>query len=125
VEGSYSIDGVRLHFHPQRLVWWDLFYGKDSPVQVVQPYPYGTLFDSTRFEITADRLTLRYLSYPFDALVTTTLELTRTENNSLGLSSAKRSRTYLIHDVGRSDFVFRRPEPQLLSPACGLKPPAA
>jgi hypothetical protein len=60
VEGSYSIDGVRLHFHPQRLVWWDLFYGKDWPVQVVQPYPYGTLFDSTRFEITADRLTLHY-----------------------------------------------------------------
>jgi hypothetical protein len=78
VEGTYSVDGDRLQFHPQRLVWWDLFYGKDSPVQVVQPYPYGTLFDGNRFEIVDDRLTLRYLSYPFDAPVATTLELTRT-----------------------------------------------
>jgi hypothetical protein len=77
VEGTYSIDRNRLHFHPVRLVWWDLFYGKNSPVQVIQPYPYGTLFDGTRFEMVADRLTLRYLSYPADAPVATTLELTR------------------------------------------------
>ena len=78
VEGTYSSEGDRLRFHPLRLVWWDLFYGKDSPVQVIQPYPYGTLFDSTRFELVADRLTLRYLSYPFDAPEATILELTRT-----------------------------------------------
>jgi hypothetical protein len=77
VEGTYSIDGDRLHFHPKRLVWWDLFYGQSSPVQIIQPYPYGTVFDSARFEIVAERLTLRYLSYPLDAPVPTTLELTR------------------------------------------------
>lgn len=77
VEGTYSIDGDRLRLSAQRLVWWDLFYGQNSPVQIIQPYPYGTLFDGTRFEISADRLTLRYLSYPADAPVATTLELTR------------------------------------------------
>lgn len=46
-------------------------------MQVIQPYPYGSVFDSTRFEIVGERLTLRYLSYPFDAPVATTLELTR------------------------------------------------
>ena len=77
VEGTYRVDGDRLHFHPVRQVSWDLFYGRGSPVEIIEPYPYGTLFDSTRFEIVAERLTLRYLSYPFDAPVVTTLELTR------------------------------------------------
>ena len=77
VEGTYGIDGDRLHFHPQRVVEWDLFYGPNSPVEIIQPYPYGTVFDSARFDIAVDRLTLRYLSYPLDAPVATTLELTR------------------------------------------------
>jgi hypothetical protein len=46
-------------------------------VQVIEPYPYGTLFDGARFEIVAERLTLHYLSYPLDAPVATTLELSR------------------------------------------------
>jgi hypothetical protein len=77
VEGIYHVDGDRLHFRPLRLVSWDLFYGKDSPVQIIQPYPYGTVFDSARLELVAERLTVRYLSYPLDAPVGTTLELSR------------------------------------------------
>lgn len=78
VEGTYSSDGDRLNFHPLRLVWWDLFYGQDSPVQVIQPYPYGAVFDGARFEMVGDSLILRYISYPLDAPIETVLELTRT-----------------------------------------------
>ena len=39
VEGTYSIEGDRLYFHPKRLVWWDRFYGQALPVQVIQPLP--------------------------------------------------------------------------------------
>ncbi len=77
VEGTYNIDGNRLRFSPKRLVWWDLFYGKNSPTQTIEPYPYGSLFDDARSEIVGDRLTLRYVSYPSDAPVETTLELIR------------------------------------------------
>ena len=77
VEGTYRFDGDRLHFRPLRQVSWDLFYGRNSPVEVIEPYPYGTLFDSTRFEVSADRLTLHYLSYPFDTPEATILDLTR------------------------------------------------
>jgi hypothetical protein len=77
VEGTYRVDGDRLQFRPLRQVSWDLFYGQNSPVQVIEPYPYGTLFDGARFEIVAERLTLHYLSYPLDAPVATTLELSR------------------------------------------------
>ena len=46
-------------------------------MDVIELYPYGSLFDSTRFEIMAERLTLHYLSYPLDAPVVITLELSR------------------------------------------------
>jgi hypothetical protein len=76
VEGTYSVDGDRLQFHPVRQVSWDLFDGKSSPVRVIEPYPYGTVFD-TRFAIVGEQLILDYLSYPLDAPVATTLEFTR------------------------------------------------
>jgi len=82
VEGAFRVDGDRLEFRPVRLVEWDLFYGLSSPVRVIEPYPYGILFDSTRFEIAADHLTLRYLSYPSDAPVAATLDLTRILDSS-------------------------------------------
>jgi hypothetical protein len=76
-EGTYQTEGDRILFQPARLVWWDAFYGDDSPVNVQSPYPYGTLFDDARFVLGVGRLTLNYLSYPFDAPVPTTMEFIR------------------------------------------------
>jgi len=66
-EGTYQIDGDRLLFQPVRLISWDRFYGVNSPVQVAEPYPYGSIFDNARFEIQAGTLILHYTVYPADA----------------------------------------------------------
>jgi hypothetical protein len=71
-EGTFRVEGDRLHFLPSRLVTWDGFYGASSPERVESPYPWGSLFDDARFSIRLTRLTLRYLSYPADAPVETT-----------------------------------------------------
>jgi hypothetical protein len=71
-EGTFRIEGDRLNFSPARLVTWDRFFGPTSPERVETPYPWGSLFDSTRFTVRVNRLTLRYLSYPADAPVETT-----------------------------------------------------
>jgi hypothetical protein len=70
-EGTFRVEGDRLHFSPTRLVTWDGFYGVTSPERVESPYPWGSLFDNARFSIRLNRLTLQYLSYPADAPVET------------------------------------------------------
>jgi hypothetical protein len=71
-EGTFRIEGDRLHFAPTRLVTWDRFYGADSPERVESPYPLGSIFDDARFTVRITELTLRYLTYPADAPVETT-----------------------------------------------------
>jgi hypothetical protein len=71
-EGTYRVTGDTLVFEPQRLTWWDRFYGDNSPVHVEEPYPYTSLFDGARFVVQSEQLTLRYTSYPADAPVETT-----------------------------------------------------
>jgi hypothetical protein len=66
-EGTYEIDGDRLVFHAARLVWWDRYYGAQSPEQISEPYPYGTIFDNARFELRDRQLILHFTVYPVDA----------------------------------------------------------
>jgi hypothetical protein len=66
-EGTYRTEGDRLVFQPTRLISWDRFYGVNSPEQVSEPYPYGTIFDNARYEMTALLLTLHFTVYPADA----------------------------------------------------------
>ena len=66
IEGTFRRDGDRLLFDPERHIWWDRFYGANSPVHVEQPYP-GGLFDDAVYELEPDRLTIRYTVYPADA----------------------------------------------------------
>jgi hypothetical protein len=70
-EGTFRTEGDQLIFRPERLVWWDAFYGLDSPEHVQEPYPYTGFYDGTRYVVANGRLTLHYLSYPADAPVPT------------------------------------------------------
>lgn len=70
-EGTFRVEGDRLHFSPTRVVTWDRFFGVDSPERVESPYPWGSLFDDARFTVRFTRLTLRYVIYPADAPVET------------------------------------------------------
>lgn len=76
IEGIYRVKGNSLTFTPKRLVWWDLFYGPNSQEQVEDPYSI-TLFDQATYSLAEDGLRLEYLSYPLDAPVPTSLDLTR------------------------------------------------
>jgi hypothetical protein len=70
-EGTYAVEGNRLVFHPFRLVWWDRYYGDQSPEQISEPYPYGTIFDDARYQLKGRQLTLQFTVYPTDAPETT------------------------------------------------------
>ena len=70
-EGTFRVDGERLHFSPLRLVTWDRFNGVTSPERVDSPYPWGSLFDDARFKLRLNRLDLHYTTYPADAPVAT------------------------------------------------------
>jgi hypothetical protein len=70
-EGAFRTEDDRLVFEPVRLVWWDAFYGIDSPEHVQEPYPYMGFYDDTHYVVAGRQLTLRYLSYPADAPVPT------------------------------------------------------
>ena len=77
VEGRFRHDGDRLVTEPERLVWWDSFYGENSRVRVEEPYPWGGLFDDARFVVDGDRLTIHFTTYPADAPVPTIAEYVR------------------------------------------------
>jgi hypothetical protein len=67
VEGLFTADGDRLYLEPERLVWWDSFYGESSPVHVEQPYPWGGVFDDARYFIRDHKMTILFTTYPADA----------------------------------------------------------
>ena len=77
IEGTFRIAGDRLIFEPQRLVWWDRFYGARSPEHVDEPYPWGTIFDDAHYSVAGDHLTMSYTVYPADAPVPAVGEFTR------------------------------------------------
>jgi hypothetical protein len=70
-EGTFRIEGDRLHFSPTRLITWDHFYGPTSPERVESPYPWGSIFDDARFTVRLNQLTLHYITYPAYAPVAT------------------------------------------------------
>jgi hypothetical protein len=77
IEGRYRIERDRLIFEPQRLVWWDHFYGARSGEHVEDPYPWGSLFDDARYYVRDDHLALSYTVSPADAPVPVSAEYTR------------------------------------------------
>jgi len=76
ISGRYLAEGDQLAFRPSRLVWWDRFYGPDSPEHIEEPYR-TSLYDDARYTLEDGRLLLSYVSYPADAPVTTIMELDR------------------------------------------------
>ena len=77
IEGRFRRDGDRLFFEPERLVWWDSFYGESSPVHVEQPYPWGGVLDDARYFIRDHKLTMHFTTYPADAPEPTSREYWR------------------------------------------------
>ena len=77
VEGRYRIERDRLIFEPQRLVWWDHFYGARSAEHVEEPYPWGGLFDDARYTVRDDHFTMSFTVYPADAPVPAVAEYER------------------------------------------------
>lgn len=77
IEGKYRIERDRLIFEPQRLVWWDHFYGRRSAEHVEEPYPWNGLFDDARYSVRDDHFTMSYTVYPADAPVPAVAEYTR------------------------------------------------
>jgi len=78
-EGTYRVEGERLIFAAARLVSWDRFYGATSPESIVEPYPYGSIFDDAHYVLLGSQLSLQYTTYPADAPVPTLLVYTRTD----------------------------------------------
>lgn len=76
-DGTYEVHADRIVFHPERLILWDHFYGANSPEEVIEPYPWGTIFDDARYEMNASRLTIHHTTYPADAPVATTSHFLR------------------------------------------------
>jgi hypothetical protein len=76
IEGTFETRNDRLVLTTERSVTWDRFYGAESPEVVEDPYNVP-LFDQARYTIGGNRLTLNYLSYPFDAPVASEQEFVR------------------------------------------------
>src|SRR5215813_5646065 len=75
VDGTYEVHGDTVVTHAEERVWWDRFYGADSP-EHREAYDSAP-FSPSQFEITGSMLVLRYMSYPADAPVPTTMILVR------------------------------------------------
>ena len=81
-DGGYAVQCDRLFLNPGLESTWDRFYGADSPVQVRQlPTPIEGISDlcggGIEFTRLGDHLVFKYLSYPADAPVETTMLLDR------------------------------------------------
>ena len=76
-EGTYRIDRDHLVFEPERLIWWDRYYGAASAEHVEEPYPWSGLFDDARYSVRGDRLEMRFVVRPGDAPVADMAEYTR------------------------------------------------
>ena len=66
IVGTYAIVGDSLMGHPDHLVYWDYYFGADSPEQTEDVEGPET---RSRFEVSSGQLTLHYLSYPADGPV--------------------------------------------------------
>jgi len=75
LDGTYEVRGDTVVTHAEEQVWWDRFYGADSP-EHREAYESAP-FSPSQFEITGRMLVLRYMSYPADAPVPTTMLLVR------------------------------------------------
>jgi hypothetical protein len=74
-EGTYRVEGDRLYFQPQRHIWWDRFYGADSPVNA-RPTS-ESIFDDARFSVRGNTLTLYFTVAPADAPIPVSAQYTR------------------------------------------------
>ena len=81
VEGTYGIEieGNGIDFRPVRIVWWDRFYGANSPETARDAYPGETIFDDARYELEWPLLRLRFTTYPADAPEPALLLFTRAD----------------------------------------------
>lgn len=70
--GSFRVTADSLVILQDRAVWWDRFYGANSPEHVDALAAGRTYFSHARFRVEGNRLTLDYLTYPGDAPVPTT-----------------------------------------------------
>jgi hypothetical protein len=68
--GTFRVVGDSLTLELTRSVWWDAFYGTNSP-EHIETLPPGRTQPS-KFRIDGNKLILDYLSYPLDAPVPTT-----------------------------------------------------
>src|SRR5262245_2397778 len=75
VDGTYEVRGDSVVTHAEEQVWWDRFYGADSP-EHREAYA-GAPFSASQFEIMGSTLVFRYTSYPAEAPVPTTMTLSR------------------------------------------------
>jgi hypothetical protein len=75
--GAFEARGDSLFSHPERQVWWDRFYGANSPEHVVALSGGGSMYAGAQFVIEENRLTIHYLSYPADGPVPTTATFVR------------------------------------------------
>jgi hypothetical protein len=76
IEGTYRLEGDRVHFQPRRLIWWDHYESADrAPTST--PYPWKTLFDDANVSVIDGVLVLRYNLYPSDVPVPVRADYTR------------------------------------------------
>ena len=69
IDGQYATHGALLEFTPRRAVSWDRFYGANSRERREDPATLPPIFDQATFNVEADKLTIRFVSYPADAPV--------------------------------------------------------
>src|SRR5262245_37170635 len=75
LDGTYEVSGDTVVTHAEEQVWWDRFYGADSP-EHREAYESAP-FSPSHFAITGRTRVLRYMSYPADAPVPTMMALVR------------------------------------------------
>ncbi len=72
INGSFRVDGNRVHFTPETMTWWDHFESADFPAPRHAAYPWGTLFDDATFVVEGNVLTLHFNVFPADAPIPVT-----------------------------------------------------
>ena len=73
-EGTFEVTGTMLRFTPLRFVSRS---GAQSTEIIIEPYPYGAVFENCEFALASGLLVLHYTTYPADAPVPTTMQLER------------------------------------------------
>ena len=75
--GHYAVMGDSLRFLDEQLVWWDRFYGANSPEHVESVKSDGPPGPAISYLLIGRTLIFHYLSYPADGPVPTTEKLYR------------------------------------------------